>query len=126
VASDKDLIKRIAEHPTLEGFALEVLGIDSEDLQHIQARKRDKRDYIRQIIASSTPSFGRFMTQAYDYVQRLRSAPGGSNTRLLATYNHAEILKLFRSKVHAYKGLSEEETLELCFLLYRLERTKAN
>lgn len=127
VVSDKDLIKRIAEHPTLEGFALEVLGIDEDDLKHIRSRKKDKREYIRQIIESSRPSFGRFMTQAYDYIQRLRDSPhDGGNSALLTTYSHSEILKLFRGKIHKFKGLSTEEALELCYLLYRLERTKAN
>jgi hypothetical protein len=104
----------------LEDFALSVLGITEQDLFRVEEEKRNKKEYIRKVIASSDPSFGRFMTQVYDYHQRLReSGGGGASKSLLRMTSRAELLETFRQKV-SKDNFSQEELCELCFILYKM------
>lgn len=126
VALDTKLTKSISEHPSLEDFALSVLGINKTDLDRIEEEKRDRKEYIRKIIASSDPSFGRFMTQVYTYYQRLRAIGrrDGIKTKLRAG-TRDELLKLLRQKVNA-TPFTEEALLEMGVLLYKISRTNAD
>ena len=103
----------------MEDFALSVLEITKQDLNRLEEEKRDKKEYIRKVIASSDPSFGRFMTQVYDYHQRLRNGGGGTSKSLLRMASRAELLETFRQKVNK-DNFSNEELFELCLILYKM------
>lgn len=110
----------------MEAFALSVLGLTEKDLNTIKVEKEDKREYIRLMIETSDPSFGRFMTQAYQFYQGLRSGKGASK-KVLKLADADAILKTLQEKVATLKVGEDlnESSLELCVLLYRLTRTKA-
>lgn len=125
--SDTDLVKRISEQSSLEAFALSVLGLTEKDLNSIKEEKADKREYIRSMIETSDPSFGRFMTQAYQFYQGLRTSGKGDRKKLLKLADADAILKVLQHKVANLKVGEDldDASLELCVLLYRLTRTKA-
>lgn len=113
----------------MEAYALSVLGINEKDLELLKVAREDKREFIRLMIGTSDPSFGRFMTQAYQYYQRLRSSKSsgkGGSKQLLKLDGKEAILKKLSEKVqtlHTSEGLSVA-CAELCVLLYQLSRTK--
>ena len=114
----------------MEAYALSILGIDEKDLKTLKVAREDKREFIRLMIDSSDPSFGRFMTQVYQYYQRLRtkkSSGKGGNKELLRETDADAIVKILRekaAKLTVGEGLSDASA-ELCVLLYRLSRAKA-
>jgi len=120
-------VKKIAEQPSLEAFALSVLGLTEKDLNSIKVEKEDKREYIRLMIETSDPSFGRFMTQAYQFYQGLRTSGRGDRKKLLKLVDADAILKTLQKKAAALKVDSDldDAAVELCVLLYRLTRAKA-
>lgn len=124
LASSKDA-NSIVEHPSLEDFALSKLGITKQDLLKLEEEKKDKREYIRKVIAESDPSFGRFMTQVYQHYQRLRASGNREASRsLLRTASKDLDIKALRQKV-TKNPLSEEDLFDLCVLLYKISRAKA-
>lgn len=78
------------------------------------------------MIEASDPSFGRFMTQAYQYYQRLRNGGKGDRKKLLKLEGVDAILKQLRTKANTIKAEDDlnDAALELCVLLYRLTRAK--
>ena len=126
VVTDTKLTRAISSSPSLEDFALSTLGITKQDLERIEEEKRDRKEYIRKVIESSDPSFGRFMTQVYEFYQRLRSNGGrdGSKT-ILRAGTKGEVLKLLRQQV-GKQNMSDEDVFELCLLLYKFTRAKSD
>ena len=127
VVSDTNLIKEIGEAPSLEAYSLSVLGINEQDLKNIKAEKADKREYIRLMIETSDPSFGRFMTENYQYYQRLRSGGKGDPKKLLKLEDVDAILKQLQDTLNTAKSKQDLKgaALELGVLAYRLTRAKA-
>lgn len=125
--SDTNLIKEISEAPTLEAYSLSVLGINEQDLKNIKAEKADKREYIRSMIEASDPSFGRFMTEAYQFYQRLRTGGKGDPKKLLKLEDADAILKQLQDSLDTAKSKQDLRgvALELSVLAYRLTRAKA-
>lgn len=100
--------------PTSEAVYLSLLGLDPEKYYPIKTED-NKREFIRKVIAQSSPSFGRFMTEVYEFQNNgIKNKPhsGESSKRLLGKLR--EIVSKDR--------LSKENLLEICQCAYEYSR----
>ncbi len=105
-------------NPTLEEVCLLVLNLNVERykaMQNVEA----KREFIRDLIASSSPSFGRFMTQVYDRYDRglKNGVKKGSSSQEESKHILRKIKELVKKD-----SLSSEEVLEICLDAYKYSR----
>lgn len=115
---DTKLINEISASSSLEDFALSTLGLSREDLLLLNLQKKDKREYIRRVIADSQPSFGKFMTQVYKYYQGLQEIKGKTTPK---TDTKKVLLKEMRTLINT--PLQEpNDLLHLVYLTYKYSR----
>jgi hypothetical protein len=112
--SDKRILT-LLEHPQLEGFALEVLSLQSKDYDMLIQLKQDKKEFLRKIVASSSPSFGRFMSQAFLLYEQAKME-GKYQKRMVRSEIESRIEKILSGDI---KNIS---TYELTFLAYQIEK----
>jgi len=104
----------MADVPPREA-AMGILGLKEEDLLKLEEEKiLGIREYIRKKIASSSPSFGRFLSQAYLKYDELKKQ-GGPKVPLLID---------LAKKAKNPETLTEEEIFSLVIELFQLVREK--
>lgn len=102
----------------MEDSALKILGITRTELSDVELRRRDKREYIRRVIADSQPSFGHFMTRVFRFYQGLQES---RNTKAKQDTS-ASLLKEMRALTNtSLQG--EDDTLKLALLAYKYSRS---
>ena len=116
--SRRDEISILAE--SFEELRIEMLA--NKKMRH--GYEKDRKEFIRSIIESSNPSFGRFMTEVFSHYQGLRES--GKQSTIKVT-DRSAILKLLRKSANELNAeeLDQSRILELCTLAYRLSRASA-
>jgi hypothetical protein len=65
-SSDDELLETIKSYPSVRDYALSVLGITEDDLQEfLDYKDISKREKVEAIVSSSSPSFGRYMSEQF-------------------------------------------------------------
>lgn len=100
--------------PTSELVYLSLLGLDPERYLPLK-NEESKKEFIRKVIAQSSPSFGRFMTEVYDYRTNkgITDKPHPTNSRHLLD----KLQQIVRKD-----WLMKEDLLELCQCAYEFSR----
>lgn len=66
VDSSDELLEAIKSYPSVRDYALSVLGVTEDDLQEFLDYKAiSKREKVEAIVSSSSPSFGRYMSEQF-------------------------------------------------------------
>ncbi len=103
--------------------ALKVLGITETDLTRIEEEKTlGRREVIRRAIAHSSPSFGRFLTQAYTYYEDHKKSTA------VDADNKAIILEKMKQKMSTWKPetLTADDLASINVDLYLLSKNSHN
>jgi len=65
-SSDDELLETIKSYPSVRDYALSVLGVTEDDLQEfLDYKDIGKREKVEAIVSSSSPSFGRYMSEQF-------------------------------------------------------------
>lgn len=100
------------DQPDLETAHLAILGLTPERYYPLK-NEDNKKEYIRKVISQSSPSFGRFMTEVYQYREGAEARKNSSVPR--------NLLARMRELVKKEK-LSKEEVFQLCECAYEYTR----
>lgn len=102
----------------MEDVCLSVLNLNGERYRAMQNGEA-KREFIRKLISSSSPSFGRFMTEIYQlYDQGLQI---GVKKSVTSQDESRHILKQIRELVKK-DSMNKDEILKLCLQAYKYSR----
>lgn len=104
-----------------EALALQTLELTEKDLKIIEEEKLGTREYIRKKIEDSSPSFGRFLSQAYLYYDTKKSKVKNPDA-----WSKVEDVKsrLHQAGITNPETLTEEEVFSVVTDLHLLHKYK--
>lgn len=112
--------KTLTSSITSEDVCLNHLKLSRRRYEELNEERVDKREYIRKVIETSLPSFGRFMSEVYLIYDSKRD----KTHRNVQTKDYKQLLEAARN-ITKSDTPSGDQLLQLAVLAYKLSRMKA-
>lgn len=110
-SSDEALLETIKSYPSVRDYALSIIGVTENDLQeYLDYKSISKRDKVEAIVSSSSPSFGRYMSEQFLAYESFKETVKLDWKRLGKDYALRNLRRIANKQTHNLTDVADMNT----------------